>query len=637
MRNTAAGEWAFRHSPPLQPAMPQKPDPLSRLVLPLILGLQAALLAALALSRAPVHDEAAHLASGVMGWRTGHFNYYIVNPPLARALAAVPVVLQLPDQDWERNLLRNTRRPEYPLGNEFQQQNENTWEALIAQGRLVCIPLALLGTVVCHRWGVALYGTRAGGWLSAALFALCPTVLTWGAIITADCASASLGVLAGYCFWRWLREPTWERTFWAALTLGLAQLAKFTWVVLFGLWPMLWVFWAVSWRRPRARWGRQLAQLGAMLLGAVYAINVGYGFDQSFMRLEDYGFQSRPFAAENAVAMGQWGGNRFKGTWLGKVPVPVPRYYLAGIDLQKVDFETHRAEYLNGVWKPGGWWYYYLEALLLKLPEGTLLLAGWAGVVSVGPRRARNSPPGSPAATWRDQVVLLAPAVTILVVLSVNHQVSYLRYALPCFGFACVWVGKLGRAWRSSGAAARAGLVALATWSAVSTLCVFPHTLSYFNGLAGGPARGHWYLINAEVDWGQDAYDLRAWQMAHPEAEPLFAALHGPCSPERLGIVTAGRSGRLPEPDARTPRENRVSSAAYPGQDPRALGPAPGWHAISVHELHDARGGYDHFLTGWAPAARIGYSIHVYRLTLADANHLRRKHGLPDWPGDEAR
>jgi len=34
----------------------------------------------------------------------------------------------------------------------------------------------------------------------------------------------------------------------------------------------------------------------------------------------------------------------------------VPKNYLSGMDLQKVDFEDGKSSYLNGEWKHGGWW-----------------------------------------------------------------------------------------------------------------------------------------------------------------------------------------------------------------------------------------------------------------------------------------
>ena len=40
---------------------------------------------------------------------------------------------------------------------------------------------------------------------------------------------------------------------------------------------------------------------------------------------------------------------------------------------------------------------------------------------------------------------------------------------------------------------------------------VHPHYLAYFNELAGGPAGGYRYLVDSNLDWGQDLKGLKAW------------------------------------------------------------------------------------------------------------------------------
>ncbi len=61
---------------------------------------------------------------------------------------------------------------------------------------------------------------------------------------------------------------------------------------------------------------------------------------------------------------------------------------------------------------------------------------------------------------------------------------------------------------RSSGFSQRSLLattVALAlTANVASTLATYPHTLSYFNEIAGGPLAGPTHLLDANADWAQD-------------------------------------------------------------------------------------------------------------------------------------
>ena len=67
-----------------------------------------------------------------------------------------------------------------------------------------------------------------------------------GSLITPDAGAAALGVAGSYLFWRWLDCPNWSRAVLAGLVLGLIELTKMTWLILFGLWPALGLLWVVS-------------------------------------------------------------------------------------------------------------------------------------------------------------------------------------------------------------------------------------------------------------------------------------------------------------------------------------------------------------------------------------------------------
>lgn len=662
---------------------------------PVLVGVAtAALLTGNAVVHSPVYDECGHLAAGVRIWTRQSFGLYQVNPPLVKALAAAPAVFCGAVTDWTRYDSAPAARSESEVGLDFQRANGEDWFRYLAWGRFACIPLSLIGAAVCWKWSRELYRDARCALLAAALWCCDPNLLGWGATITPDVGAAALGALAGFCFWRWLRRGDWPAAIASGLTLGLAELTKMTWIVFIGLFPLLTAFWVATSSRTgdRALSRQALRQLGlqlaAIFLIGGYILNAGYLFEDSFRRLEDFMFVSRSFARGSARSLGGIGGNRFAGTILGRVPVPLPANYLIGIDLQKLDFERNLPQYLNGQWNRGGWWYYYLESLALKEPLGLWGLVLVACATSVFPRRrhghtAPGTPPGAgaaqhptrPAAGWRDEVVLLAPALCVLALVSVNHEVSYYRYLLPAFPFVFIWTSKVARhvtwpGWPQRGPARAqvedggsppdqsdfvfatgahratsfngAGLgwvpgVAVCgcfLWLAGSSLSVYPHSLSYFNELAGGPPGGDRYLIDASLDWGQDLYFLKRWQDAHPEAKPLSAALFSVLDPAAFQIDVSPE----PPPPAPRSRETEGSGPTPPGvltggSSPpgrgRAPGPRPGWYAMSVNRLHDRGGDYAYFLDFLQPTARAGYSISIYHVTAEDANHVRAKLNMP--------
>jgi 4-amino-4-deoxy-L-arabinose transferase-like glycosyltransferase len=620
--------------------MPSHRTPKARLAAIAILAIHAGLLAWGAYRHSITIDEMAYLPAGISHWDFGRFDLFCVNPPLVRVVAAAPLWFTNAQTDWSHYIARPALRSEFSVGIQFVQLNgyQSFWYYTLA--RWTCIPFSLLGGYVCYRWARELYGALSGI-LALALWCFCPNVIAHGQLITPDVGATSLGVTAAYFFWRWLKEPTWSAALIAGIALGLAELAKATWIVLFVLWPLLWLVWrwgarsfgvrrldaafsfsrghlsgqekaVTSPRTPKARpLVRDACQLAAILLVGVYVLNLGYGFEGSLERLGTYEFTSRALAGEpDAEAPPETPRNRFAGTWLGAVPVPLPKNYVLGIDITKKEFEQKKWSYLRGEWRFGGWWYYYLYALAIKVPLGTWLLVLLA---ACRPSYVSN---------WRDEMVLLAPLVVILVFVSSQTGYSHhLRYVLPAFPFAFIWAAKVTlcvprRQWFVAALAAT-GLA----WSVGSSLLVYPHSLSYFNELVGGPKGGIDHLGYSNLDWGQDLLYLKRWLDDHPEAQPLGLAY----SYDRfVNPRIAGIESTLPP-----------SGVDYQGpdapHDPRELGPRPGWFAVSTNNLVEGQKRYAYFRR-FTPAAMAGYSIYIYHITPEEANRVRRDLGLPALP-----
>jgi dolichyl-phosphate-mannose-protein mannosyltransferase len=572
-----------------------------RLALVAALTLHAALLAWGAIRHSPSTTEMSSMAAGVYHWHHARFDVYQVNPPLIRMLATWPVVLAQPETDWNVSQSGMNVRPEYSLGDKFVRINGSRSIRLFTLARWACIPISLLGACVCFLWARDLYGPSAG-LLALCLWCFSPNLLAHGQLITADAGAATFGLLAGYAFWRWLREPSLARMLIAGATLGLAELSKTTWLVLFAIWPLLWLAWALPPNRGIRHTGRQAAQLCVVLLLGLLILNAGYLFDGTFSQLGDFKFVSEAFAGDvDIVTRFAEGGNRFLDGPLASVPLPLPRDYVIGIDLQKLDFEGTHFAYLAGRWQAPGWWYYYLYGCAVKVPLGTLTLAILAVLLTCASARRT---------AWRDELVLLAPAITVLVLVSSQTRMNeHFRYILPVLPFTIVWISKCASRPAFQSEPIRLAVVAALSATILSSLFTYPHCLSYFNELAGGPRQGYRHLLGSNLDWGQDLLYLKRWCDAHPHAQPIdFQA----GSTTLCDVVLTGR---------RTHADSHRT----------AVSPRPGWLAISINKLINEDQS-NRYLHGLRPADRVAYSIFVYHLTLKDANRARRELGLPELP-----
>ena len=129
-----------------------------------------------------------------------------------------------------------------------------------------------------------------------------------------------------------------------------------------------------------------------------------------------------------------------------------------------------------------------------------------------------------------------------------NIGVRYLLFLIP---IAAVWSGRLaispawyspryGRALAAAVTVALIGLVGIAVAS-------WPYYLTYFNFASGGPDRGHEFLLDSNVDWGQDLITLRDY-MQREGIESVDLAYFGRVDPAIYGInyrpLVTGVDGR---------------------------------------------------------------------------------------------
>src|SRR5579862_1449924 len=122
-----------------------------------LLFVHAALLAWSAFRQSPTIDEVKWLPAGLEHWQTGTFSTAIVNPPLVRMVAAVPVLYVLAQDPGP------TPAPGSPGGPSILLQSYGArLFGLFSLGRWACIPFSLVGGYVCYCWARALYGTASG-------------------------------------------------------------------------------------------------------------------------------------------------------------------------------------------------------------------------------------------------------------------------------------------------------------------------------------------------------------------------------------------------------------------------------------------------------------------------------------------
>ncbi len=173
----------------------------------------------------------------------------------------------------------------------------------------------------------------------------------------------------------------------------------------------------------------------------------------------------------------------------------------------------------------------------------------------------------------------------------VNRVNTGERHLLPIYPFVFVFVAAIITrvSWRG-----RIPVVAaLTALLIVESVRIYPHYLAFFNFGVGGPTSGPRYLLDSNLDWGQDLLKLRNYWLMR--GKPKLCLLYfGTALPEYYGL-----GGRVPMTWEYAERESADCLAA-----------------VSATPLYDLYGkpGSMAWLRGRQPIAKIGYSIYIYDL-----------------------
>jgi 4-amino-4-deoxy-L-arabinose transferase-like glycosyltransferase len=522
-------------------------------------------------------DEGAHLPAGYTYWARGDFRLNPEHPPLVKLIAAAP--LRLLDVTMRDGDVTWASRRQWEFGRRFLY-HWNDADRLLLYGRL---PIVAMGALL----GLAVYAfarRRLGrGVAGAALFfcLLSPDVLAHGHLVTTDVAIALLTFLAVYALHRLGEDVTPRRAaaFVAACAAALA--AKFS-ALLFV--PIVGVLGAMVLRtHPRGRaWRVAAAFVAAIALASVLALWATYGFRFAASPDPSQAFDWSRVQPENRLVSAT--------VLTARDHHLLPEALLYGF-LRFFKAQESRPAYLHGAVSDAGWWYYFPATFAVKTPLPLILLIAMAAIHTLQ-RRGQGD--------LRLEVFLWAPPVLyMLLVMTRSLNIGH-RHLLPIYPYLFVLAARRAvDLLRHRAPAARVGAAALLLWYAGGTLRLHPHYLAYFNELAGGPANGHRWLVDSNLDWGQDLKGLKEW-MAERNVSEITLSYFGTADPDYYGIHGSRLPGLLRPP--------RLAAGFRAGD----------WVAVSATNLEAVylRGEAQRLmeqLRGETPVDTIGHSIFIYR------------------------
>jgi 4-amino-4-deoxy-L-arabinose transferase-like glycosyltransferase len=405
------------------------------------------------------------------------------------------------------------------VGEAFMRANTDRYHRVFLAGRMVVALCSALLLLVVWRWSRRLWGPR-GALLSLAFLAFAPEALAHAGVVTLDVPTA-LGFTASLAAWQvFVTRGRWRDWAWAALAVAFTFNVRFTAVFLA---PLLLALLVAQLATRRVRHPRRaFAGFGLLAIGTLVALQAGYLGRTSFAPLREWTFESRAFQ-----------GLQHALPWLR---LPLPDSYVGGFDRQSVESQAHQTpSFLAGKVHAEAPLAYFPIALAVKWPVGflgaLLVLAAFA---------VKRRPP------WRSLAWPLSQALLFLFIgMFIGRLGIGIRYLFPMVPALAVSLGALG----SNGFAWRRAAIALAALQGIEAGAHSPWHLSFYNVLAGGPARGQWIVNDSNVDWGQGLIALRQ-ELARRGITRIHLAYHGTTDPAVYGIDSVPYRGGSPGPES---------------------------------------------------------------------------------------
>lgn len=503
-----------------------------------LLGLHVWLALSASREKSSTVDELAHLTAGLAYWGYNDYRLQPENGNLPQRWEALPAWLSgqrlSPDHpDWA---VANV----WSLGRDYFHAQGAGLERLLLAGRAMNLLWSVATGILIWWWTRRLFGTT-GAFVALGFFTFCPTFLAHGALATSDMCMTFFMLASVGAYWRHLQDFRLGTGLLSAAVLGLACVAKFSFVLLPFMFAPL-IVWRIltpaglPWR-GRMLAGR-LARLGPLLWSVAGHVIVawliiwlffGFRHDAAGPGLPALADYHRSWAIVIASLADEGGWFDTLRQW----PL-LPDAFLYGFAFV-LDMSQMRGAFLNGEYSLTGWVEFFPYAFLVKTPL-PLLLALPAGVAVVGWR-------------WRDRPQSLGPDLIRVIPLLSLFGVYWLfsltsslnighRHILPTYPVIFIFCGALG--WWAARVRQRvlasAVIALLVAAQAVASFQVRPHYLAFFNQLVGGPAAGYKHLVDSSLDWGQDLPGLAAWQRAYPQ-EKLYFSYFGTADPAHHGIT----------------------------------------------------------------------------------------------------
>lgn len=539
---------------------------------------------------AAIVDETAHIPAGYSYAAYHDARLNPEHPPLVKLLAGVPLQflnLNEPNVDSSWSQIR-----QWDQGWYFLFHSGNNPDQIVFWARLPMLIFVLLLGVLLYKWATEEFGHKTGLFVLL-LYAFTPDVLAHGHFVTTD-VPATFGFALGiYTFNKFLDKKNLKYLIIAGLGLGIAQLLKFSTLMLYPILFLLIIvksyfdvktgkakFWPVFWQYFKPFfWISVISQIVVWLVYIPMVWNTSASVEKAVI-LNNLSADPRTEVLRNFL--GYLAGN------------PISRafgHYLLGLMLVFGRVAGGNSTFIIGHFADKAISWFFPLAFLIKTPA-TILILFFFSIAYLIVRKVNDR---------RDAWLLWLFGVPFILYWAISVKGSLnigTRHLLPTLPFLYLFIGlAMRKIIDSKKLSANIAVIVVVFSLAVPVLAAYPNYLSYFNIFTTGQPK-YTLMVDSSLDWGQDLKRLDSYVAANNIKNMKIDYFGGGLPSYYIPDGTEWRSG---------------------------YGPTTGWLAISatfyqmskLHGREEGKWSYS-WLDDYKPVKIIGDSILVYYISPQD-------------------
>lgn len=503
-------------------------------------------------------DELAHIPSGYGYTKFLDYRLNPEHPPLLKALATIPLLFQDLNFQTDHKSWNEDPNGQWDAGKMFLYESGNDADMIVFSSRIFPIILTLIFILLIYIWANELLG-RWWALLPTILFGLSPTIIAHGHYVTTDIGAGFGTFFATYAFVHFLFSPKTGNVVYAGIALGIAELMKFSNILLLPFFLVIGIIFFVFERiriknlpeEHRAIY-RKERNAKKYILQFVAILTIAF-----VMIYAVYALFTLNYPPERQLQDTQKILESFSPRWVAEIPIflsqskilrPIGEYVL-GLFMVFQRATGGNTGYFLGEVSNLGWWYYFPVVFGLKETIPTLLIIILGIVFSLTRIVKKMKEKQSLIKRFSDYLGTNFAEFSMFMFVVIYWGYSMksplnigIRHLIPTLPFIYILAtsgiktayntflspkSKMGQNTKTKNFSVsqytyenagnkkitprRVALGVLIVWFLAETFVASPYFLSYFNELGGGTFGGFKYVADSNYDWGQDLKRLTAW------------------------------------------------------------------------------------------------------------------------------